>query len=91
MISVEAIMIDERRLELKMPFPEGIGKHYIIHIVEPEEERKETIRRLKDAYLSMTDKERAQEIELAEEGLHGQPKFLDQFANEGEEKWWGIV
>lgn len=39
MISVEAIMIDERRLELKTPFPEGIGNHYIIHIIEPEEER----------------------------------------------------
>lgn len=35
----------------------------------------------------MTDKERTQEIELSEEGLQGQPKFLDQFANEGEEKW----
>ena len=88
MISVEAIMIDATHLELKTPLPESIGKQYFVHIIDPAEEWNKAIRQLKAAYLSMTDEEKAREIDLAEEGLQGQPEFLNQFSNEEEERWW---
>jgi hypothetical protein len=88
MISVEAIMVDATHLELKTPLLKGIGKRYIIHIIDPEEEWKESTEQLKAAYLSMTNEERTREIDLAEEGLQGHPEFLDQFVNEEEDRWW---
>lgn len=55
---------------------------------EPEAERKEALKQLKAAYLLMTGKQRQLEIDLAEEGLQGQPDFLEQFVNEEEDSWW---
>ncbi len=83
MTLVEAIMIDATHLELKKPLSGKTGKRYIIQIFDPEAERKEALKQLEAAYLSMTDEQRQLEIDLAEEGLQGQPDFLEQFVNEG--------
>jgi len=88
MMLVEAVVIDATHLELKKPLSGKVGKRYIISIFDPESERKEALKQLEAAYLSMTDEQRQLEIDLAEEGLRGQPDFLEQFVNEEEENWW---
>jgi hypothetical protein len=82
MDQVEAIALDDRHLELKKSLPIGVGKRLMIQILSSQKERALLLKQLEQAYLSMSDEEKQMEIEIAEEGLQGQPDIDTQFPGE---------
>lgn len=84
---VEAIALDNKHLELKRPLSADIGKRLYIQVLSPQMERSHQLRQLKEAYLTMTEKEKELESNLAEEGLRAQSTLGDQFPEE-EDNWW---
>ena len=88
MEKVEAIALDDKHLELKKPLSKYIGKHFFINILSSQEERSHLLRLLKKAYMSMNKEDRKEEVEIAEEGLKGQPNLEFLFPNEKDDKWW---
>lgn len=85
---LEAIAVDMQHLKLKKPLSENIGKHLLIQILSPQNDRSHQLKMLERAYLTMTEKEKKAETDLAEEGLRGLPDISNQIPEEGVVNWW---
>ena len=88
MKTLEAIVLDATHLELKTLLSEAPGRRLLIQIVALDEEQGHLLRELEAAYLAMSERERQAEVDLAEEGLYGQPDPAEAFPGEDEWPWW---
>ena len=83
---IEAHAVDEKHIELKQPLAKGAGKDFKIAILATISAHDRILESLKQAYLGMTEDEKAFEINLAEEGLAIAPEVAVK--NGEQDKWW---